>query len=448
MKLGFGSFLVSALLLCGTAITPVGAENLQAYQVAQADLNIFIDERGRRFLVNPETGEVIGRANRNARFTRRDKLRAGKAYRRQLRGRRFRKRLGNLFGVFENDTEVRVQPRRLKKRRNIRRDGKKRFKRVPLEPIPNITREEEIARLPDANQPVRNSSSYGRMRKPKYNSSQITGLQVFLDRAGFSPGVIDGRWGSNVVKAVASWKEATGSKANLGNSETLARLVSESGGDVFYNYTITSADVAGPYLDKIPTDYVEKSELDKLGYTSIYEMLSEKFHMSQRYLRKLNKGKNFRRSGTQIRVVAPGSKITQKVHYIVADKNRKQVRAYNRNGKLITAYPATIGSSATPSPTGTHSVQRIAVNPEVTYNPKLNFQQGENDKILRIPPGPNGPVGTVWIALSKKTYGIHGTPNPDTIGKTSSHGCIRLTNWDARELAKIVRKGVTVEFVE
>ena len=146
--------------------------------------------------------------------------------------------------------------------------------------------------------------------------------------------------------------------------------------------------------------------------------------MSQQYLRKLNKGKNFHRSGTQIKVVAPGVKITQKVHYIIADKNRKQVRAYNRNGKLITAYPATIGSAATPSPTGTHSVERIAVNPEYTYNPKKNFQQGDNDKILRIPPGPNGPVGTVWIALSKPTYGIHGTPNPDMIGKTSSHGCI------------------------
>ncbi|MEN0041808.1 MAG: L,D-transpeptidase, partial [Pseudomonadota bacterium] len=95
-----------------------------------------------------------------------------------------------------------------------------------------------------------------------------------------------------------------------------------------------------------------------------------------------------------------------------------------------------------------HSVARIALDPEYTYNPKINFQQGTNDKILRIPPGPNGPVGSVWIALSKPTYGIHGTPDPAKIGKTNSNGCIRLTNWDARELAANVRKGVTVEFVE
>ena len=472
MKLGFGSLLLSmAVMLSASAIVPARAQALQPgkvaqalqpYQVAQADLDIFIDNRGRRFLVDPASGEIIGRANRNARFNRRDKIRAERAYRRRLRSRRFQKRLGNLFGAFD-DREERARPRRLRKRRNaLRRDfgrqdlgrqdlgrqGKRRYKKIPAQPLPKVYREEEIARLPDSSQPVQNSFSFGRMRKPKYSSAQMTSLQVFLDRAGFSPGVIDGRWGSNVVKAVASWKEATGSNANLGNAKTLAGLVSQSGGDVFYKYTITAADVAGPYLKKVPSDYAEKSQLEKLGYTSIYEMLSEKFHMSQRYLRKLNKGKNFHRSGTQITVVAPGVKITQKVHYIVADKKRKQVRAYSRNGKLITAYPATIGSAATPSPSGTHSVERIAVNPEYTYNPKKNFQQGDNDKILRIPPGPNGPVGTVWIALSKPTYGIHGTPNPDTIGKTSSHGCIRLTNWDARELAKIVRKGVTVEFVE
>ena len=137
-----------------------------------------------------------------------------------------------------------------------------------------------------------------------------------------------------------------------------------------------------------------------------------------------------------------------KVHYIVANKGKKQVEAFDRNGKLVASYPATIGSAATPSPTGTHTIERIALNPEYTYNPKINFQQGNNTKVLRIPPGPNGPVGSVWIALSKPTYGIHGTPDPSKIGKTNSNGCIRLTNWDAQELASLVREGVTVQFVE
>lgn len=136
----------------------------------------------------------------------------------------------------------------------------------------------------------------------------------------------------------------------------------------------------------------------------------------------------------------------EKVAHIVADKSAKQVRAFDASGNLVVAYPATIGSQATPSPTGTHTVERIALDPEYTYNPKINFQQGNNDRVLRIPPGPNGPVGSVWIALSKPTYGIHGTPEPSKIGKTYSNGCIRLTNWDAQELAKLVSKGVTVEF--
>ena len=140
--------------------------------------------------------------------------------------------------------------------------------------------------------------------------------------------------------------------------------------------------------------------------------------------------------------------VSAKVARIIADKAKKQVRAYDAYDELVAVYPATIGSTDTPSPVGTHAVARIAFDPEYTYNPKINFTQGQNDKILTIPPGPNGPVGSIWIALDKPTYGIHGTPEPSTIGKTESHGCVRLTNWDAHELAKIVSPGVTVEFME
>ncbi|HEX5934452.1 MAG TPA: L,D-transpeptidase, partial [Pseudorhizobium sp.] len=172
------------------------------------------------------------------------------------------------------------------------------------------------------------------------------------------------------------------------------------------------------------------------------------FHMDENYLKALNPGTDFSIPGTTIKVINPGKPKTGAVARIVADKSKEQVLAYAEDGSLIAAYPATIGSTDTPSPTGTHSVQRIALDPGYTYNPKINFKQGNNDKILQIPPGPNGPVGTVWIALSKPSYGIHGTPEPSKIGKTNSHGCIRLTNWDATELAKMVKPGVTVEFVE
>jgi lipoprotein-anchoring transpeptidase ErfK/SrfK len=188
--------------------------------------------------------------------------------------------------------------------------------------------------------------------------------------------------------------------------------------------------------------------MERLSFTSVPEMLAERFHMDEKYLRALNPGVAFDRPGARIRVINPGAAKAGEVERIVADKGRKQVGAYDGRGRLVVAYPATIGSAATPSPTGTHTVERIALNPEYTYNPRINFQQGNNTSVLRIPPGPNGPVGTVWIALSKPTYGIHGTPEPSKIGKTESNGCIRLTNWDAQELAKMVKKGVTVEFVE
>jgi lipoprotein-anchoring transpeptidase ErfK/SrfK len=115
---------------------------------------------------------------------------------------------------------------------------------------------------------------------------------------------------------------------------------------------------------------------------------------------------------------------------------------------LISVYPATIGSEETPSPSGTHKVKGVARMPPYTYNPKVNFQQGKNTKVLKLPSGPNGPVGTVWIDLTEPTYGIHGTPEPSLIDKTGSHGCVRLTNWDVEELAAMVRPGVIVAFVD
>ena len=282
----------------------------------------------------------------------------------------------------------------------------------------------------------------------KLSRAEVANLQVFLDRAGMSPGVIDGRMGSNVQKALDAWVEAGGQKIDPSNAEDVMERLASGDGMAFTTYEITNEDAAGPYVASIPTDYGEKAKLERLGYTSTIEMLAEKFHMDEDYLKEINPGADFTRPGTQIKVVAPGTKRKGKVASIIADKGRKQVRGYDANGKLLVAYPATIGSSDTPSPTGTVEIERIAHNPGYTYNPSKNFKQGNNDKVLEIPPGPNGPVGSTWIALSKPTYGIHGTPEPSKIGKTASHGCVRLTNWDANELAGMVEPGVTVTFEE
>ncbi len=282
----------------------------------------------------------------------------------------------------------------------------------------------------------------------KKSSAEITALQVFLDREGFSPGVIDGKNGSNVTKAIEAWQQATGETLDPNNTDDIMERLRFSGGLPITTYTITASDAAGPYVAAIPEDYAHKAALPHLSFTSTVEMLGEKFHMDEAYLRELNPGVDFTIPGTIIKVINPGEMKKGKVTRIVADKYRKQVFAYDEAGTLIAAYPATIGSSDTPSPSGTVQVDRIAFDPGYTYNPKINFKQGENDKILTLQPGPNGPVGTVWIALSKPTYGIHGTPEPSKIGKTQSHGCVRLTNWDATELAKMVSVGTTVEFLD
>ncbi len=275
----------------------------------------------------------------------------------------------------------------------------------------------------------------------------VAALQVLLDRAGASPGVIDGRFGSNVDKALAAYNQITGSNLRSTDAVGIEAALAQTGGDAFANYTITPEDAAGPYVASIPEDYSQKAQLDRMAYTSVTEALAERFHMDENYLKALNPEADFNRPGTIVKVANFGRLVATPVARIVADKDKKQVFAYDAAGKLVAAYPATIGSADTPSPTGTHTVSRVALDPNYTYNPNINFKQGENNKILTIPPGPNGPVGSVWIALDKPTYGIHGTPDPSKIGKTESHGCVRLTNWDARELAKLVSPGVTVEFV-
>jgi lipoprotein-anchoring transpeptidase ErfK/SrfK len=277
----------------------------------------------------------------------------------------------------------------------------------------------------------------------------VAAIQVLMDRAGASPGVIDGKFGSNVDKALAAYRTLTGTNLKSTDTDGIRAALAATGGDAFMTYTITPEDAAGPYVASIPEDYSHKAQLDHMSYTSVTEALAERFHMDESYLKTLNPEANFNRPGTIIRVVNTGADVKdRKVARITADKKTKQVLAYDAYDRLVAAYPATIGSSATPSPTGTHAVSRIAFDPNYTYNPKLNFKQGENDKVLTIPPGPNGPVGSIWIALDKPTYGVHGTPEPSKIGKTESHGCVRLTNWDARELARLVSPGTTVEFLE
>ncbi len=288
------------------------------------------------------------------------------------------------------------------------------------------------------------SENIGRGQFPVYARAH-----VMLNNAHASPGAIDGSSGKNTLKAIASFQQMNGLKpTGTLTKETWDALIAKQGSKPAYvEYTITAADLKGPYAKSIPGDYALQAKMPGLYYTRVSEMLGEKFHMDENFLKKINPKATFNKVGEKIIVTSVRNQLPEDIHLIVAHKGAKQLYLFNSNNKMIASFPATIGSSDTPSPTGTYKVTGVAPNPWYSYSPS-NFVQGKNLKPLSLPPGPNGPVGNIWIGLSKKSFGIHGTPNPSAISKTASHGCIRLTNWDANDLGKKVRSGVTVKFLE
>ena len=271
---------------------------------------------------------------------------------------------------------------------------------------------------------------------------------VMLNNAHASPGAIDGSNGQNTLKAIASFQQMNGlTPTGQLTKETWDALVAKQTKPAYVEYTITEADLKGPYAESIPTDYALQAKMKGLYYTRVTEMLGEKFHMDERFLRQLNPRANFNKVGEKIVVANVRNDLPEDIHLIVAHKGAKQLYLFNSRNQMIASFPATIGSTDTPSPAGTYKVTGVAKNPWYSYSPS-NFVQGKNLKPLSLPPGPNGPVGNIWIGLSKKSFGIHGTPNPSMISKNASHGCIRLTNWDANDLGNKVRAGVTVRFLE
>ena len=269
-------------------------------------------------------------------------------------------------------------------------------------------------------------------------------LQVHLDRAQFSVGEIDGVAGSNTRKALKAF-QVEFSLAVTGELDDVTRRALDDGRPTVVKHELTAEDVEGPFIDRVPGTMLGKSKLKRVGYANVLEKLGERFQASPNLLKTMNPEATFV-AGETINVPnagRPSADLLPNVTKIVVTKSDNSLRLYNEAGKLLAYYPTTLGSPQSPPPYGTWKVSAVVPDPLYNYDPERFVSPGTPTKVT-IQPGPNNPVGVMWIALSAKHYGIHGSPDPSKISKQQSNGCIRLTNWDALEVAKVIGPGVQV----
>ena len=305
---------------------------------------------------------------------------------------------------------------------------------------------------------VNNAEFKGKLPADDRINPAIVRAQVLLDRASFSPGEIDGKLGENAEKALKAFSESRGLAAGKQSltPEVWSALLATSSEPVVVDYKITEKDVKGPFLKKLPAKMEDMKELKSLDYTSPREALAERFHMSEGLLEALNPGKKFDEAGQTISVANTMPKETdarqkqtkRPLTRVEVDKVAQTVKVLGNSGELIAFFPASVGSDEKPTPSGVLKVTSIDARPNYRYNPDYKFKSVKSREAFTIRPGPNNPAGSHWIGLSSESYGIHGTPNPSKVSKSESHGCVRLTNWDVDRLAKLVKKGTEVAFIE
>ncbi len=278
---------------------------------------------------------------------------------------------------------------------------------------------------------------------PGATGPRVMGAQILLDRARFSPGEIDAHYGDDLGIAIKGYQENHGFEPTGIIDADMWKLLDADRRPLLMTYIITRADVRGPFVP-IPKDVQERARMKWLGYESPEEELGEKFHISPKLLAELNPGKSLKRAGERIRVPNVRRGPPHRAVRVVVSKSKRTVTACGPGQKLLAQYPATLGGEHDPLPIGHWIITVVQHYPWFYYDPAHFWNASPEEAKAKLPPGPNNPAGVVWMGLSKKHYGIHGTPDPGHIRHDESYGCIRLTNWDAEDLSHMVRRGTPV----